>query len=280
MHKKLEAELVSLAHSILKMKNKDDVNALHKKAHDIYEKLSVLKFVDNYLQTTPNTTESKEDIIDRIKEVEKEPETETIPFEESVETVSEIPEEAASETIEEVEPEIAEAVEKVSKDSVVEDELEKEDEEDEITLDLEISDDGQDDEETSVSTPVETLFQTSLEEEFKDAISADEATDLFERATKDDPVIEPKKIEQKRSLNDSVFKHNLQIGLNDRIAFVKNLFDGSQEDFNRVVSQLNSFKTEKEAKSFINKHVKPDYDWTDKESYEERLMDIIERKYL
>ena len=281
MHKKLEAELVSLAHSILQMKNKDDVNALHKKAHDIYEKLSVLKFVDNYLQTTPNTTESKEEIIDRIKEVEKEPETEAIPIDDASDTVSEVLEVSESESVEEVEPETEELVDEVSTDVAIENEPMNEDEGDEITLELEMSDKEQDEEEeTSETAPAETLFQTSLEEEFKDAISADEATDLFERATKDDPIIEPEKMEQKRSLNDSIFKHNLQIGLNDRIAFVKNLFDGSQEDFNRVVSQLNSFKTEKEAKTFINKHVKPDYDWTEKESYEERLMDIIERKYL
>jgi hypothetical protein len=60
---------------------------------------------------------------------------------------------------------------------------------------------------------------------------------------------------------------------------VKNLFGGSQEDFNRVVSQLNSFKTQKEAKKFINKMVKPDYDWTDKEEVEERFMSIVERKF-
>ncbi len=45
MHKKLEAELVSLAHSILQMKNKDEVLALKEKARLIYEKLSVLVFV-------------------------------------------------------------------------------------------------------------------------------------------------------------------------------------------------------------------------------------------
>ncbi len=60
---------------------------------------------------------------------------------------------------------------------------------------------------------------------------------------------------------------------------MKNLFGGSQEDFNRVVSQLNSFKTQKEAKKFINKMVKPDYDWTDKEEVEERFMSIVERKF-
>ena len=69
MHKKLESELVSLAHSILQMKNKDDVNALHKKAHDVYEKLSVLKFVDAYFKTTPNSSESKEEIVHKIEEI-------------------------------------------------------------------------------------------------------------------------------------------------------------------------------------------------------------------
>ena len=58
------------------------------------------------------------------------------------------------------------------------------------------------------------------------------------------------------------------------------MFQGSQEDFNRVLSQLNTFKTEKEAKSFINKMVKPDYDWKAKEEYSDRLFELIERKFL
>ena len=80
-------------------------------------------------------------------------------------------------------------------------------------------------------------------------------------------------------MNDKI-RDDIQIGLNDRIAFVKNLFGGSQEDFNLVVSQLNSFKTEKEAKKFINKMVKPDYNWSDNEDIEQRFMSIVERKFL
>ena len=72
----------------------------------------------------------------------------------------------------------------------------------------------------------------------------------------------------------------MQVGLNDRIAFVKHLFDGSQEDFNRVLSQLNSFKTEDEAKTFVQEFVKSDYNWSASLEYEERLMDLIERKFL
>ena len=106
----------------------------------------------------------------------------------------------------------------------------------------------------------------SLEDELKDTIAADVVADLFENAPK-------------KSLNDKI-RNDIQIGLNDRIAFVKNLFGGSQEDFNRVVSQLNSFKTEKEAKKFINKMVKPDYNWADNEEIEQRFMSIVERKFL
>ena len=53
MHKKLEADLTSLAHSILQMKNKEDVFALKSKAYEVYEKLAVLAYVEDILQILP-----------------------------------------------------------------------------------------------------------------------------------------------------------------------------------------------------------------------------------
>ena len=105
-----------------------------------------------------------------------------------------------------------------------------------------------------------------MEEELKDTFPVDMMANLFESV-------------QPKSLNDTL-TNNIQLDLNDRIAFVKNLFEGSQEDFNRVVSQLNSFKTAKEAKKFINKMVKPDYNWSEHEAFETRFMEIIQRKFL
>ncbi|MDY7396534.1 hypothetical protein UMM65_14880 [Aureibaculum sp. 2210JD6-5] len=67
MHKKLEAELVSLAHSILQMKNRDEALALQEKARLLYEKLSVLAFVDDYVATTPNLQKSKEQLISEVQ---------------------------------------------------------------------------------------------------------------------------------------------------------------------------------------------------------------------
>ena len=47
MKKKLEAELISIAHRILKIKNKSDIASLHQEVQKLYETLSVLRFVEN-----------------------------------------------------------------------------------------------------------------------------------------------------------------------------------------------------------------------------------------
>ena len=72
MHKKLAADLTSIAHNILQLKNKEDVLALKEKAYEVYEKLTVLAYVDEYLKDTPNATESKEELVEKIKNAAKE----------------------------------------------------------------------------------------------------------------------------------------------------------------------------------------------------------------
>jgi len=81
------------------------------------------------------------------------------------------------------------------------------------------------------------------------------------------------------SLNNRL-KKGINIGLNDRIAFVKHLFNGSTEDFNRVVSQLNTASSELEALEFLNNMVKPEYNnWSGKEAYEQRLLSFLEGRF-
>ena len=71
MHKKLAAHLTSIAHDILQMKDKEDIFALKQKASEVYEKLSVLAYIEEYLNTTPNAVEKKEELIARIEKVSK-----------------------------------------------------------------------------------------------------------------------------------------------------------------------------------------------------------------
>lgn len=86
-------------------------------------------------------------------------------------------------------------------------------------------------------------------------------------------------LETKKSLHDELKKNTVQIGLNDRIAFVKKLFGGNQQDFNRVLSQVNSFSTVEEVRDFINDYVKPEHDWENYEEYAERFIEIVESKF-
>lgn len=83
-----------------------------------------------------------------------------------------------------------------------------------------------------------------------------------------------------RTINDA-FSGTIVVGLNDRIAFEKNLFGGSSEDLNRVISQLNTLNTYQEAVDFIEDLVKPDFnDWKGKEDYEERFMELVNKRFL
>ena len=237
MHKKLEADLVSLAHSILQMKNRSEASALKNKAREIYEKLAILTFVEDYMATNPNLNISKVELLGKMESALKNEErvhSEEVNVEQSL----------------------------VENSETNTDELEQKEEEDIFVPKFD-----------SVKIDIESLRskQISLKEEFRDAISADKTSTLFDEVEN--------KGSEKRTLNDKLVKNIIQVGLNDRIAFVNNLFNFNQADFNRVMSQLNSFKTEHEAKDFINNKVKPDYDWRGKEEYQERLIVLIERKF-
>jgi len=86
--------------------------------------------------------------------------------------------------------------------------------------------------------------------------------------------------EAKPTSQNTNFSKSVEIGLNDRIAFVNNLFGESNEDFNRVLSQLNTFDSFEEAKNFIDEMVKPDYNnWQGEEDFAERFMEVVEKKF-
>ena len=86
-------------------------------------------------------------------------------------------------------------------------------------------------------------------------------------------------VEKPKSLNDTV-SSGMTIGLNDRLAFITHLFDGSADDYARVLSQINSMPSFEKAEEFIKGRVKPDYNyWLTKEEYVERFMALIEKRF-
>lgn len=285
MHKKLEADLMSLAHSILKMKNKDDVFALKEISKEVYEKLSMLAFVEEYVNSTPNLETSKEELLEQVetafdkKEISEQPvlevEKDVKPFKQENESVEvEEQEKIVYDLMDDAVEESAES--KKFKEKVVDFNREDLESKKEEVVEEIIEQPFDELEQLMFATENPTNFKNdvkdvgekktpTLEDELQDTISVDVMADLFENV-------------QPKSLNDKLFS-NIQIGLNDRITFVKNLFEGDQENYNRVISQLNTFKTEKEARKFINKMVKPDYKWSEHEELENRFMEIVSRKF-
>lgn len=85
-------------------------------------------------------------------------------------------------------------------------------------------------------------------------------------------------VQSGKTLNDS-FHAGISIGFNDRFAFVHKLFDGSEDEYYRVLSQLNTMTNFKEAVAFLDNVVKPDYHWADKEEFETRLKEILEHHF-
>ena len=91
---------------------------------------------------------------------------------------------------------------------------------------------------------------------------------------------EIKEVSTPKSLNEKLSNKEITVGLNARLAFVKHLFNDSTEDFNRVISQLNTINSHERSIAFIENMVKPDYNkWSGKEEYETRFLALIERRF-
>jgi len=307
MKKRVEAELISIAHRILKLKNKSDVDQLYKETQKLYETLSVLKFYqDNY-----EVLKSEVDAAELEEKLETAFEAETpqvVVTEVKVETMveTELPaveeETLAAEDAQE-EPVVIEAETEV--ETFIEEEVEAVEEVIEMAPEVAAETATT---EAPLFTPIFELAEEEAEEETPAAETASELkpetkhialedllgenyvdpvfvkpneVSLFPTETKEVIVPEPE-IEQPKSavsLNNA-FAKTIEIGLNDRIAFVNHLFGESNEDFNRVISQLNTFDTLEEAKSFLNEMVIPDYNyWVGKEDYIERFMTVLENKF-
>ncbi len=83
-----------------------------------------------------------------------------------------------------------------------------------------------------------------------------------------------------KSINDILTGKELSVGLNDRLAFVKHLFDGNKEYFDKAITQLNEIDSEERSLAFVENLVKPEFDnWTGQQEYEKRFIDLIKRRF-
>jgi len=292
MKKKLEAELISIAHRVLKLKNRSETVQLHEETKKLYDQLTVLRFYEENIAVAEKEI-SREDLEHKLENQKVSDVLEKAVVEEKIEepVVEAKTEEPVEESIieEEVVPE-AEAEQEVEEEMALihEDDIKQPQS---VLFDDVFGGDFQEPDFVKVNdVPVEVEQVAELTFEAVEASKPEIAEDLFE--AKEEAVAEVKEeiiiekvpevvFEEPKtmSLNDRLTK-GINIGLNDRIAFEKKLFGGSSDDFNRVLSQLNTFDSFDEAQGFINDFVKPDYNnWDGKEEFENRFLEIVEKKF-
>ena len=247
MKKKIESELISIAHRILKLKGKEDVLKMHVEVQALYEKLTVLKFAHENFEEDMPTIGSDSSFFGMLDEA----------FNNTV-----------SDNIE-VEDKIYINLDEVEDDGIMEPVMEK-------IKDMV----AQMPQETqAVDDILEAVIpkQGSLKNDFEELTADFKDIPVFEPVTKMKNNV---KEDAKKSLNDTLKGKSLTIGLNDKLAFIKHLFGGSSEDFERVLSQINTSETMEEASMLIQNIIKPDYNhWEGKEAFETRFMEIIESKF-
>lgn len=325
MKKKFEAELISIAHRILKLKNKSELIQLHQETQKLYEKLSVLRFVEeNFGDVKPTIglaeiREKLEVAFDKEEEVEvmkaeavqpevkieaenieeeepvsqKEKETVAVNSEEIKEETPELADETPENLPEQIEDEeVEEEVLPETKQEKMFEPLFKEEDAFKPAFELSFEPNAEAAKEEIILNPSQISFEDILRSSYSDPIfvkpgeliekeeeqKVPQAEREFLSATK---LIHNYKtdIDTRVTLNDRLSK-GVTIGLNDRMAFIKQLFGGSTEDYNRVLSQLITYDTLEEAHDFIDDMVKPDYhNWEGKDEYAQRFMEIIEKKF-
>jgi hypothetical protein len=227
MKRKLREELILLATDIITSREEMDIPRLYTRSQQLYEKLAVLKFIEEKLQHVEIDV-SKSEMASKFESIasavinENRMVPESNPHEEDIiipgidtikHMVSEMP---GGEELEEV--------------------LEK------------------------------FLSQNDFIKNDKEILTPD--------------IPEKNGMTDKKSLNDTLSAREISVGLNDRLAFVKHLFNDSTEDFNRILSQLNTIESQERSVEFIEKMVKPEYgNWKGKEEFVARFMALIERRF-
>ncbi len=240
MKKRLEADLISIANRILKLKDKSEISILLFETRKIYEALLMLQFVEqnqNTIEPVINTLEVEAKIEASLNET-------------NIET---------AQTVDDL------SAEKSPPQPVLETKLPPS--ENVLTI-------AHEPQNPAILNKKPEIISEKTNELKKQQISFEELLGH--------QYIEPtfeKKQDKSTTLNDT-FGKTINFGFNDRVGFIKNLFDGSDQDFTRVVSQIETFGSFAEVKKFIDDLVKPDYkNWENVTDYEARFMEIIERKF-
>ncbi len=267
MKKQLQSRIKDLAEEILSDNDGNSTTKMKETARQLYEQLSVLEYLEVQILGKEGKSSDKESLDSKsYRENNWFKEPEPVPQPEDREELIEPVMEKIKDLVAQM-PEESQKVDALLEEVLPRKQYHKNDLEEfasnfqEMPV-FERKEDG--------ATSVKTEKSPAAEIQTKPEVKL--ASEVTENGTHND-------VEKPKSLNDSLGR-GINIGLNDRLAFIKHLFDGKTEDYTRVLSQINTQPTYEEAADFIKGKVKPSYNyWLNKDEYTKRFMKIIEKSF-
>jgi hypothetical protein len=242
MKKKLESELISIAHRILKLTGKEDLEKMQSEVALLYQKITILKFIESNQDVQATDAVGMDtSFFDSLDDAFNNKITDSV--------------EVADKTFVNIDSEEDEAIMEPAIEKIKD--IVAQMPEETVEVDAIID---------AINEPTETIVH-----DLNELSPSYAQLPIFD-------AIEPETTQT--SLNDQLKTQGFQIGLNDRLAFVKNLFENRNEDYERVMSQLTTLDSFEEATSLLNSIIKPDYNnWEGQEEIEARFLEIIEKKF-
>jgi hypothetical protein len=242
MKKKLESELISIAHRILKLTGREDLEKMQSEIALLYQKITILKFIENnHDGEVPDLVGMDASFFNSLEGAFNNTVTDSV--------------EVADKTFVNIDTEDEEAIMEPAIEKIKD--MVAQMPEETIEVDAIID---------AINEPIE-----AVEHDLNELSPSYAQLPIFDAVEPEPP---------QASLNDQLKTQGFQIGLNDRLAFVKNLFENSNEDYERVLSQLSTLDSYEEATNLLDSIIKPDYkNWEGQEDIEARFLEIIENKF-
>jgi len=262
MKKKIHSEIVELAKQIIANEKTFDVASVKQIVGQLYEKLAVLNYLES--QLGDDVSKQQKQSLDSKSFREENWFTEPEPLPKSQHT-----EELAESVMEKIKDIVAQMPEESQRvDELLEEVLPQKKY---IRNDLE---------EFAANYQQTPTFERKEPAKGIDAFEGKGSNTFpLDQSIKNQAANEDIQPIKPKSLNEKL-NQGLSIGLNDRLAFIKHLFNDSVEDYTRVLSQISTMKSYEDATAFIKGRVKPDYnDWLQKDEYSERFMAIVEKNF-
>lgn len=253
MKKKLESELISIAHRVLKLTGREDLNKMQDEVALLYQKISILKFLQTHFNgETPEEIATGASFFNALEGAFNNKVSDAVEVGEKV--YVNIDNQSNEPLMEPATEKIKDIVAQMPQETAAVNALDDDNSSGVVKKDLS---------ELSPSFEQLPIFD-ALEPEPEETLALDDSLAAI----------------KKTSLDEKLKKTGFQIGLNDRLAFVNHLFQNNNEDYDRVISQLNTMDSFEEISDFIQNIIKPDYSsWEDKGDYEIRFLEILQQKF-